>query len=319
MKAIRDFLKEILTPQMIWVDETRQGHWVQKKRMHPMLRAFIGSGVVILIAIFGIGYFQGMFSFNDPMSASQEALRTAEKDPKILKPAPVTDAVEPADSGKPGSLTVVPDDVRAALKEKGERSVASVPEVKTVGEGGKGATLEIERKPKKDTPAPGPGKKTDKGQLTPAVIRPEPGKKVPALLRSRDYWIRIDKGDYKLSLYRGKELVKTYSVAVGRNPGDKRAIGDHRTPVGNFRVVSIENASKWKHDFGDGKGKIAGAYGPWFIRLDAKGWKGIGIHGTHDPDSRGTMATEGCIRLSNEEIRDLKRYAYRNMPVVIEE
>ena len=96
-------------------------------------------------------------------------------------------------------------------------------------------------------------------------------------------------------------------------------VGDHRTPTGKFKIVSIEPSSTWKHDFGDGKGKISGAYGPWFIRLDAKGWKGIGIHGTHDPDSRGTMATEGCIRLSNEDISELKQYAYRNMPVIIRE
>ena len=63
---------------------------------------------------------------------------------------------------------------------------------------------------------------------------------------------------------------------------------------------------------------IKGAYSPWFIRLDT-GWKGIGIHGTHDPDSRGSMATEGCIRMSNEKIQELRRYAYRNMRVIIEE
>ena len=133
-----------------------------------------------------------------------------------------------------------------------------------------------------------------------------------------EYWVRISKGDCTLSLYRGDELVKNYSVAVGRNPGNKRRIGDNRTPVGQFRVQSIENSQRWKHDFGDGNGMIDGAYGPWFIRLDT-GWKGIGIHGTHDPDSRGSMATEGCIRMSNEEVQELKRYAYRNMKVVIEE
>ena len=133
-----------------------------------------------------------------------------------------------------------------------------------------------------------------------------------------EYWVRIRKGDCTLSLYRGNELVKNYSVAVGRNPGNKRRIGDNRTPVGQFRVQSIENSQGWKHDFGDGNGVIKGAYGPWFIRLDT-GWKGIGIHGTHDPDSRGSMATEGCIRMSNEEIQELRRYAYRNMRVIIEE
>lgn len=132
------------------------------------------------------------------------------------------------------------------------------------------------------------------------------------------YWILVSKGQYRLSLYRGRDLVKTYNVAIGKNPGNKRRVGDNRTPEGQFRVLSIENASTWKHDFGDGKGEIAGAYGPWFIRLDTGGWKGIGIHGTHAPDSLGTMASEGCIRMNNDEIRDLKNYAYRNMIVKIE-
>ncbi|MBQ7665246.1 MAG: L,D-transpeptidase, partial [Synergistaceae bacterium] len=117
----------------------------------------------------------------------------------------------------------------------------------------------------------------------------------------------------------GNNIVQEYSIATGKNPVDKQIVGDNRTPVGNFKIVSIENASKWSHDFGDGKGKIKGAYGPWFLRLDAKGWKGIGIHGTHDPDSRGTNATEGCIRLSNKDIDELKQYAYKNMPVIIKE
>ena len=134
-----------------------------------------------------------------------------------------------------------------------------------------------------------------------------------------DYWIKINKGSYTLALYKGDELVKEYSVAVGKNPGDKQRKGDHRTPVGDFKIVSIEDASNWKHDFGDGKGKIAGAYGPWFLRLDAGGWKGIGIHGTHDPDSLGTMASEGCIRMENSEIQELKKFAYRTMRVLIQE
>ena len=167
----------------------------------------------------------------------------------------------------------------------------------------------------------------DVGTERPSLLKEQPDPRPRVLPRSLtkqdsvrpgDYWVRIRKGDYTLSLYRGDELVKNYSVAVGRNPGDKRRAGDHRTPVGQFRVQSIENSQRWKHDFGDGNGMIDGAYGPWFIRLDT-GWKGIGIHGTHDPDSRGSMATEGCIRMSNEEVQELKRYAYKNMRVVIEE
>ena len=148
---------------------------------------------------------------------------------------------------------------------------------------------------------------------------PAPQAPVKAKIPGGKYSVDVNKSTYTLTLYRDGEIVKEYPIAVGKNPGDKQRIGDNRTPTGNFKVVSIENASGWSHDFRDGKGKIKGAYGPWFLRLDAKGWKGIGIHGTHDPASRGTMATEGCIRLSNEDIAELRQYAYKNMPVTIRE
>ena len=127
--------------------------------------------------------------------------------------------------------------------------------------------------------------------------------------------IVIKKSEFLLYLYEGESLRKTYCIAVGKNPGDKERVGDYRTPEGDFRISQIQNSSSWVHDFGDGKGPIAGAYGPWFLRLDTgsdktksgKTWKGISIHGTHDPASIGTMATEGCVRLRNEEIEELKK------------
>jgi len=93
-------------------------------------------------------------------------------------------------------------------------------------------------------------------------------------------------------------------------------VGDFRTPEGEFPVSSIEDSRKWTHDFGDGKGRIKGAYGPWFIRLET-GWKGIGIHGTHDPDSIGTAATEGCIRLANPDLLRLVARISVGTPVTI--
>ena len=32
----------------------------------------------------------------------------------------------------------------------------------------------------------------------------------------------------------------------------------------------------------------------------------MGIHGTHDPQSIGTDASEGCIRLHNEDLQELR-------------
>ncbi|MBQ9473028.1 MAG: L,D-transpeptidase [Bacteroidales bacterium] len=116
--------------------------------------------------------------------------------------------------------------------------------------------------------------------------------------------------------YRGVEKSR-YQMACGQNYGNKKAIGDKRTPEGVFHVDGIRDASTWTHDFKDGNGEIQGAYGPWFIRLDTPGFNGIGIHGTHQPESIGNRATEGCIRLKNEDVSALKEIVYIGMPVII--
>ena len=307
-------LRDILTLAPDWVDEG-QGHYVKKRRLRPAVKTFCWVGALGLLAAAGVGLFMRGASEPEPSLSSQQAEAPSlapvrQEGPKALALPPLPPAQDetvaytsvretagrgttpPAGEGaKP--LLFVPKDVTLPGDEAVLPDEGTLP-LRPSGQGASGTQSRLRIGP-----------------------NPRPGKNVPSW--QRPYWIRVSKGDYTLSLYRGQDVVKTYSVAIGENPGNKRFIGDHRTPTGDFRVVSIEDASRWKHDFGDGTGKIAGAYGPWFIRLDAGGWKGIGIHGTHDPDSRGTMATEGCIRLSNEEISELRRYAYRSMRVVIEE
>lgn len=131
-------------------------------------------------------------------------------------------------------------------------------------------------------------------------------------------FIVVDKETLSLKLfdYSGSE-VNSYGISCGKNPGNKDRIGDLKTPEGIFHITEIEDASTWKHDFKDGRGKIEGAYGPWFLRLEVPGHKGIGIHGTHKPESIGTRDTEGCIRLKNEDIADLKNKVNIGMVVII--
>lgn len=128
----------------------------------------------------------------------------------------------------------------------------------------------------------------------------------------------ISKQDMRLSLisYKGDTLFCA-PIAVGKAYGNKRKRGDMRTPEGVFQVVDIQDASHWTHDFGDGKGEIAGAYGNHFIRLAVPGHTGIGIHGTHAPESIGTRATEGCIRLNNDDLERLVELIYPPLTVVI--
>lgn len=130
--------------------------------------------------------------------------------------------------------------------------------------------------------------------------------------------ILVNKEDMTLRLvdYRGKTLF-SYGIACGKKYGDKTRRGDYKTPEGIFHISDIHDASTWKHDFGDGEGEISGAYGPWFLRLEVPGHKGIGIHGTHKPESIGTRDTEGCIRLHNKDLQELKRHVFIGMTVIV--
>ena len=117
-------------------------------------------------------------------------------------------------------------------------------------------------------------------------------------------FIIINKADLTLYHYNYKgQLLQKSSVATGKNVGNKEKIGDMKTPEGIFTISNIENSSDWKHDFKDDTlGIINGAYGPFFIRLNIPGYKGIGIHGTHDDNSISTRASEGCIRMHNRDL-----------------
>lgn len=128
----------------------------------------------------------------------------------------------------------------------------------------------------------------------------------------------VSKQDMSLRLidYKGKELFFA-PMACGKSVGNKLVKGDMKTPEGIFQVQDIQNASDWKHDFKDGKGDVENAYGLYFIRLNTPGHKGIGIHGTHDSLSIGTRATEGCIRLNNEDLIKLVSLIYPPLTVVI--
>ena len=141
----------------------------------------------------------------------------------------------------------------------------------------------------------------------------------------RQYSILIKKADFKLYVLDKGKVIESFDCALGKNPGDKQKSGDLKTPNGTFKVIEVCDASYWTHDFKDGKGEIKGAYGPWFFYLDttakSKGqWDGIGIHGTHDPSSMRTRASEGCIRLLNENVQLLKdKYIRVGTMVTIEE
>lgn len=137
------------------------------------------------------------------------------------------------------------------------------------------------------------------------------------IIKKEPLLIVVEKAKYKLHLFKEGKEIKSYDVAIGKNPGQKERVGDMTTPSGVFKVDEIIASNHWTHDFDDGKGEIEGAYGPWFVSL-ATGWIGIGIHGTHDPGSIGTMVSEGCIRMMNDQVAELKELLVVGAKVIVE-
>ena len=157
------------------------------------------------------------------------------------------------------------------------------------------------------------------GYFPQTVIADEAKDSIPQDKEQNAYFLVISKQEMNVSVYDYKSnLVVSYPMACGKNYGNKRKVGDMKTPEGVYKVQNVHDATLWTHDFHDGKGVIKGAYGPYFIRLYTPPHTGIGIHGTHDETSIGKRVTEGCIRLHNSDIKELvEKYIYIKMPVII--
>ncbi|QGT99989.1 L,D-transpeptidase [Candidatus Syntrophocurvum alkaliphilum] len=94
--------------------------------------------------------------------------------------------------------------------------------------------------------------------------------------------ISIDVVKKRLS-YNHEETSKSYPVAVGK-PSTP-------SPLGNWLIIE----------------KIVdpgGPFGARWMRLSVP-WGGYGIHGTNNPNSIGTAASHGCIRMYNEDVIEL--------------
>ncbi len=146
------------------------------------------------------------------------------------------------------------------------------------------------------------------------------------VVNQKNCFIVISKPEYRLyvcEVVDGDTLKRAhFPVCVGKAKGQKQKKGDMKTPectVENpFTITEIVDASKWYHDFGDGRGSIL-SYGHWFMRLKTPGHSGIGIHGsTNNESSVPGRGSEGCIRLRDEDLIQLKeKYAFVGMRVVI--
>lgn len=95
------------------------------------------------------------------------------------------------------------------------------------------------------------------------------------------YKITINKSNKTLSLYKGTDLLKSFPIAIGK-PSTP-------TPVGTFTIINKAF-------------KPGGPFGSRWLGLSLPHY---GIHGTNNPSSIGTAASNGCIRMYNKDVIEL--------------
>ncbi len=162
---------------------------------------------------------------------------------------------------------------------------------------------------------------------------------------SGDLRVVIQKSRYVLTLYKGMTPVKSYWAVFGRGyaDGDKRVMGDKRTPEGEFYICTINHSKRFYKFMGISyPGVKQAAYGlqqriitpseydeitraieerrqpPWETGLGGA----VGIHGRildsavkRAPDPLNW--TDGCIALDNADVDEIFSVVSLGTPVTI--
>lgn len=130
----------------------------------------------------------------------------------------------------------------------------------------------------------------------------------------------VDSDQSRLYLFRneqGKLVYQAdYYVTIGKNGSEKRSEGDKRTPLGVYQIDRKLNR-KLDPFYGDAAYPISYP-NEWDKRLGRSG-SGIWLHGTpHDTYSRPPQASDGCIVMTNPDLRSLSAILENgNIPLVV--
>lgn len=123
-----------------------------------------------------------------------------------------------------------------------------------------------------------------------------------ALTAAASTHIVINIPAFRLYLYRDDQLLKSYPIGIGSalNP----------TLLGETEIINkVQDPTYYPPDWYL-KGLTPIPPGPdnpvgtFWLGL---GFKGYGIHGTNQPETIGTAASAGCIRMYNEDVEELAR------------
>jgi lipoprotein-anchoring transpeptidase ErfK/SrfK len=144
--------------------------------------------------------------------------------------------------------------------------------------------------------------------VEPKVTTEELAEKYPAI-------IIVNRGAFKLTLYKDLKPVKTYGIAVGQ-------VG-LETPAGLYHIQNKAVNPAWHVPNSAWAGDLAGQVIPGGVPenpLKAR-WMGIfdgaGIHGTDATGSIGSAASHGCIRMLIPDVVELYDQVDVGAPVYI--
>ncbi len=124
--------------------------------------------------------------------------------------------------------------------------------------------------------------------------------------------IQVCKSDFTLTLLLNDHYVKQYRVCVGKND---------KTPVGTFEVKNKMKDPVWYapdggvFPFGH-KENILGTR--WIGFKDKPDAVGFGIHGTTLPETIGTAASNGCVRMVNSDVEELYDFVTLDTEIFIQ-
>lgn len=124
--------------------------------------------------------------------------------------------------------------------------------------------------------------------------------------------LRLSLSDRRVYVHRGNAVEASFPVAIGK-PG-------WETPTGEFEVFSQISQPGWTNPFTN-EVMPPGSENPLgdrWIGFWSDGNNVIGFHGTPNRDSVGRAASHGCVRMYNEDIRQLFDMVDLGTPVIVE-
>ncbi|MDX6617512.1 MAG: L,D-transpeptidase ErfK/SrfK [Solirubrobacterales bacterium] len=151
-------------------------------------------------------------------------------------------------------------------------------------------------------------------EVTPVVSRVPPSVTEAQLATKYPTYLTIDRGNFKLTLWKNLKVKKTYDIAVGQSGLE--------TPAGTYTIDDKQVDPSWHVPNSPWAGSLAGQVippGPAdpLVARWMGFYNGAGIHGTNEPSSIGSAASHGCVRMRVDDVIDLYDRVPLGTPIYI--